>query len=360
MVLHPPIVSLKERQSLIGEWDELADRCTPAPFLRPGWISAWMQAFGSGTLEVLCARQAGVLVGVLPLRRRGRAVASPTNFHTPAFGLLAESDEARCALADAVFARRPRQVAISFLDEERRDTLALQAAAEGRGYTLVVRELMRSPYIPVQTDWDSYERRLSRNLRGDLRRTRRRLEDHDQVRIDHYGSGEDLQRLLEDVFAVESRSWKAEAKTAIVSARRTKHFYEQVMAWASERTSLSVSILRVDDQPVAMELGIVEGGVHFAIKGSYDESYRRFSPGKLLMHSVIRNAFTQGLKRVELLGAEDDYKRLWATESHLRMQLHAYIGSPLGWLQWTADVYGRPLARRAGLARLRRQWRRRR
>jgi CelD/BcsL family acetyltransferase involved in cellulose biosynthesis len=317
-----------------------------------------MQAYGSGTLEVLCARQAGVLVGVLPLRRRGRAVVSPTNFHTPAFGLLAESDEARCALADAVFARRPRHVAISFLDEHRHDTVALQAAARGRRYNVIVRELMRSPYVPVQTDWESYEQQLSRNLRGDLRRTRRRLEDQGQVSIDHYGRGEDLQKLLEDMFVVESRSWKAETGTAIVSEDRTKHFYEQVMAWASERASLSVGILRVDDQPVAMELGIEEASVHFAIKGSYDESYRRFAPGKLLMHSVIQNAFTKGLNRIELLGAEDEYKRSWATESHIRMQLHAYMRSPLGWLQWTADAYGRPLARRAGLGRLRRRWQR--
>jgi CelD/BcsL family acetyltransferase involved in cellulose biosynthesis len=357
-VLHPLIVSLNERQSLIDEWDALADRCTPAPFLRPGWISAWMQAYGSGTLELLCARQAGLLVGVLPLRRRGGAVVSPTNFHTPAFGLLAETDQARDALADAVFVRRPRQVAISFLDDQRCDTVALQAAARERRYNVVVRELMRSPYIPLQTDWESYERQLGRNLRRDLRRNWRKLEDHGEVSIDHYGSGEDLRKLLDDVFFVESRSWKAETRTAIVSEPRTKHFYEQVTAWARERASLSVSILRVDGQPVAMELGIEEASVHFAIKGSYDETYRPFSPGKLLMHAVIRNAFTKGLKRVELLGAEDQYKRLWATESHIRMQLHAYTASPIGWLQWTADAHGRPLARRAGLGRLRRRWQR--
>jgi CelD/BcsL family acetyltransferase involved in cellulose biosynthesis len=261
-------------------------------------------------------------------------------------------------LADAVFARRPRQVAIAFLDAQRHDTAALEAAARACRYNVIVRELMRSPYIPLETDWESYERQLSRHLRGDLRRTRRRLEDQGEVSIDHYESSENLGKLLEDVFVVESRSWKAEARTAIVSHPRTKHFYEEITAWASERASLSVGILRIDDRPVAMELGIEEAGVHFAIKGSYDESYSRFSPGKLLLRSVIENAFTRGLKRIELLGAEDKYKRLWATESHIRMQLHAYVGSPIGWLQWTADAYGRPLARRAGLARLRRQWRR--
>jgi CelD/BcsL family acetyltransferase involved in cellulose biosynthesis len=355
---HAPIVSLEELPSLVAEWDELADRCAPAPFLRPGWISAWTQAFGSGALEVLCARQVGALVGVLPLRRRGGAVVSPTNFHTPDFGLLAESDEARHALADAVFARRPRQVAIAFLDAQRRDTVALRAAARARRYNVIVRELMRSPYIPVETDWESYERQLSRSLKGDLRRTRRRLEEQGEVRIDHYESSEKLGRLLEDVFAVESHSWKAQARTAIVSQHKTKQFYEQITAWASERASLSVGMLRVDDEPVAMELGIEEAGVHFAVKGSYDESYRRFSPGRLLLRSVIERAFTKGLKRVELLGAEDQYKRLWAPESHLRMQLHAYAGSPIGRLQWTADAYGRPLARRAGLPRLRRHWQR--
>jgi CelD/BcsL family acetyltransferase involved in cellulose biosynthesis len=295
---------------------------------------------------------------VLPLRRRGRVLESPTNFHTPQFALLADRGDVRRALAEAAFACRPRRVSIGFLDGERPDASELLRAANAAGAHAVVRTTMRSPYVPVETDWAMFERGLSRQLLADLRRCRRRLEELGEVSVDFIDDRANPADLLKEVFAVDARSWKAETGSAIVSHENTQRFYEQVSDWAAGRGSLRVALLRVDGRPVAMELGIEEAKVHFAMKSSYDSSYHRFSPGKLLLQAVIERAFTTGLESVELLGAEDGYKRLWATHSRERMALRAYAGSAMGWLQWTAEAYGRPLARRAGLDRARRKLRR--
>ncbi len=338
---------------LLDEWDALADRCAPAPFVRPGWITAWSHAFGAGSLELLCAREAGRLVGVLPVRRRPRAVDSPTNFHTPEFGLLADHDDARRVLADSVFAFRPRRVAIGFLAADRADAATLEKTARAHGYRVEVRSAMRSPYVVIDSDWTTYERRLSRNLIGDLRRCRRRLEERGGLTITISDGRDGLEELLEQLFLVDAHSWQAAARTAIVSHKNTQQFYENVCRWAASRGSLRVSLLRVADRTVAMELGLEEAGVHFAMKSSYDQSYRRFSPGKILLHGVIESAFTGRLKRVELLGAEDRYRRLWASHTRERLNLQAYASSPVGWLEWAADIHGRKLARRAGLDRVR-------
>jgi hypothetical protein len=63
-------------------------------------------------------------------------------------------------------------------------------------------------------------------------------------------------------------------------------------------------------------------------------------------------AFAVRRTRIELLGAEPHYKRLWAPHRK-RLALPAHAGSPIGWLEWPGNAYGRPLARRAGLAQLR-------
>jgi CelD/BcsL family acetyltransferase involved in cellulose biosynthesis len=345
-------------EPLSAEWDDLADRCAPAPFMRTGWIAAWWRAFGGGTLELLCARDAGRLVGLLPLRRRSWGVDSPTNYHTLEFGMLAESDDARRALARAVFARHPGRVSIGFLSGERRDPIELQDAARAHGYRVIVDATSRSPYVPIHSDWAGYERRLSRNMRGDLRRTHRRLEEQGAISIDYSEGGEHFETLLEECFAVDARSWKAGANTAIVSHANTRQFYEHIGHWAASRGSLRLALLRVEGRPVAMQMGLEEEGVHFAIKASYDASYSRFSPGKLLMHAIVEGAFRRGLKSVELLGADEPYKQRWASHSRERLTLRAYAGSPIGWLAWRTDVHGRPLARRAGLARVRRKLRR--
>lgn len=344
----------RDLESLVTEWDGLADRCAPAPFMRPGWIRAWWQAFGSGTPEVLCARAGGQLVGLLPLRRRGRVLDSPTNFHTPGFTLLTDRDDARWALAEAVFACRPRRVSVGFI--ERSDARELERAARAVGSRVVIRTILRSPYVVIDSDWATYERRLSRQLRGDLRRCRRRLEEEGgTVSIDFIRDTERPADLLEEVFAVDASSWKAETRSSIVSHEHTRRFYEQVSRSAAARGALRVALLRVNGRALAMELGIEEAQIHFAIKSSYDAEYRRFSPGKLLLHALIEHAFVNRLQSVELLGADDPYKRLWASDSRERLVLQAYGGSPIGWLQWTTEAHGRPLAQRVNLGRVRRK-----
>jgi CelD/BcsL family acetyltransferase involved in cellulose biosynthesis len=362
IVLASPVVVRAEPagESLAREWDGLADRLGSSPFMRPGWIAAWWQAFGTGRLELLCARRSGRLVGVLPLGRRGAALRSPNKFHTPEFTILGEDDTAMRALADVAFASRPRRISIAFVDPASVAATQLGAAAVAAGYRVLRRALLSSPYVEIGTDWTTYRQRLSRNLRGDLRRCGRRLREAGEVTFEFHDGSEGLDALLRDVFAVEAHSWKAAQGTAIVSHDHVRSFYEQVVAWSAARGSLTVAILRLNDRPLATEVGLRESGVHYAIKGSYDASYARFSPGKLLFEAVLDRAFETGLERVELLGAEDPYKRAWTPHSRERDIVAAFAPSLLGSLEWVAEAHGRPLARRAGLRRLLRHRRRRR
>ncbi|HKP91255.1 MAG TPA: hypothetical protein VJT75_14925, partial [Thermoleophilaceae bacterium] len=84
---------------LRAEWDELADRTGAAPFLRAGWIEAWHGAFGLGELRTLTTRDDGRLTGILPVSARRGALVSPTDWHTPIFGPVAEDAGAGRALA---------------------------------------------------------------------------------------------------------------------------------------------------------------------------------------------------------------------------------------------------------------------
>ncbi|MDX6644421.1 MAG: hypothetical protein QOK40_148, partial [Miltoncostaeaceae bacterium] len=88
------------------EWDELADRARAAPFLRPGWVAAWVDAFG-GTPTLLAVRERGELKAVLPLVRGRALVELPANGHTPLAGPVADGAAAVAELARALLAAPP-------------------------------------------------------------------------------------------------------------------------------------------------------------------------------------------------------------------------------------------------------------
>ena len=62
---------------------------------------------------------------------------------------------------------------------------------------------------------------------------------------------------------------------------------------------------------------------------------------------MIRWAFERGLRTYEFLGADEAFKLDWTASLRDRIALHAFPRSPAGTVAWTAQSYGRPLAKRA-------------
>jgi CelD/BcsL family acetyltransferase involved in cellulose biosynthesis len=324
------------------EWEALADRLGATPFLRPGWIDAWWRAFGSGRLEFLTARRAGSLEVVLPIATRGGAARSPSNVHSPEFGLLSGDPGCAATVLDALFARRPRIVSLRFMPKREDELALLGAAARDAGYRVLVRRLERSPRVLIEGGWSAYEAGLSQNLRRDVARCRRRLEQLGRVTLDVA----DAPDRLSEAFALEGVGWKGRRKSAILSRSETVVFYTEAARWAAERGLLRLVFLSLDDRPIAVHIALEEGGAYFPLKGGYDPAFHAYSPGKLMIRATLERAFEIGLERYEFLGDADDYKVRWATAAYDRMLFQAFAPTVAGRVESAVFTHGRPLAKR--------------
>jgi CelD/BcsL family acetyltransferase involved in cellulose biosynthesis len=327
---------------LAREWDALADRCDAGPFARPGWVEAWCAAFGGGEPVTIAAHEGGRLSGLLPMVDRLGLLRSPTNAHTPAFVPVAEGTGALGALADALVARRPAAFSIGFLDRREPAVTALGDAARSAGYAVVVRHIHASPVLDLG-DVDAWEAERPRRALADLRRRMRRLREAGEVSVARTRDP----AALDDVLALEGRSWKGARGTAIAADARLRAFYGRVAGWAARRDGLRIAVLRLDGRPLAAVLALEEDGVLHLVKAGYDPAFARFSPGQLLLQDVLREAFAAQLRRVELHGADEPYKRLWTGAVRNRVALEAFAPTARGRLAHAAVTGGRSLARHA-------------
>ena len=241
----PYLFSTAEPDAVRAEWQALAERTSASPFLHPGWVEAWWRAFGRGTLELHCARSSGRLAALLPVRRASRALASLTNWHTPEASVLAESDEALLALWSAVLATRPRRVALAFLAPQQAELLQREAARAG--FAVIRRTLQLSPFVALDGEHSAYEKRLGKNLRGDLARRHRRLTGRGRVAFEvstELGTQGELEALLAQGFAVEGSGWKGAHGTAIASRPATMAFYGRSTALPSSPRRAGIRISR--------------------------------------------------------------------------------------------------------------------
>jgi CelD/BcsL family acetyltransferase involved in cellulose biosynthesis len=318
------------------EWEELARRSGAPPFLWPGWLELFSRAFGSGAPLVLAVRRGGRLAGVLPLVARGGVVESPTNWHTPEFGAVAEDDDAVRELIAGVFARRPRRASLWFLNNSRAEVEACRAAARAAGYRPAVHELERPPYVALDGDWGAFEASLPAKMRSDLRRRWRLLEKEGTPTVEVLDGRENLAALLDEGFRVEASGWKDKAGTAIISRPDTRRFYTEAAGWLAERGWLRLSFLRLDGEPLAFEYAIEHAGVYYFLKGGYDAAYGRFAPSKLLIRAVLERAFANGLKRFDFGGRRESFKLEWANGHRELVHFQGFAPSPLGMLDHAA------------------------
>ena len=338
---------------IAAEWDELADRTRAVPFVRPGWIGAWWDAFGDGALQTLTLRQGQRLAGVLPYHGDHKWLRSPTNDQTPQFGLLAENAAAANELAAAFLDRAPRRVTVALVDASGWDFAALRDGAETRGYRVLAHPVVRPPYLVVDGDWHAYEGRLAARLLRDLRRRRRRLEDNGVVTFEVADGATGLEDLLTEGFRVETSGWKAAERTAIVSRPETRRFFTEIARWASSRGSLRLAFLRLDGRALAFQFGLEEGGAYYLLKGGYDSEFHRYAPGKLLVHEMLERAFSSGLERFEFLGQPEPWKLEWTHDTRVLLLVDAFAPSLRGREQWAARYVHHSLRRLARRAKTR-------
>jgi CelD/BcsL family acetyltransferase involved in cellulose biosynthesis len=333
--------------ALADEWEALAERCNASPFHRPGWVSAWWSAFGTSSLQIASLRRSGRLVGVLPLCRNQGALRSTTNWHTPLFGPLAEDRDDAQELLRGLFGLGVRSVELAFLDEA--DRVVAMQAARASGRRLVTRALFSAPYVLLDGDWDAYEAGLSSSRRKGIRRRRRAIESEGRLsfEVDRGRSG--LDGLLGEAFSVETSGWKGARGTAIASCPDTREFYAAVARWAAAKGWLRLGFLRLDGRPLAVDIALEHAGTWYSLKSGYDEAYRRFAPGVLLLDAELRHCFSSGLARFELMGPADAFKLEWASGVAPQMWLQAFAPSPAGCAEgaWVmARERARPLVKR--------------
>jgi len=332
---------------LASEWDDLADRMDAAPFLRPGWFEAWWAAFGTGELELVALRRGEQLVAVLPLTRWRGGFRSPTNDHTPRFGPLVKDREAASDLARALLARKPRALRMEYIDSSSTGVSELRDQARKANYRLLEREWERPPYVAIDGTWEEYQRALEGKIRRDLARRRRRLADEGRVELDIRNGVDHLPELLNEGWALEPSGWKSREGTAVRSRPETQAFYTALADWAARRGILRLSFLRVGSRSVAFQYGLEDAGVYYFLKGGYDQGFRSFAPGKLLVQALLERAFEENLTRFEFLGADDRFKLDWTSTRHNLTLFEAFAPSAAGLLGWATEAYGRPTAKKA-------------
>jgi CelD/BcsL family acetyltransferase involved in cellulose biosynthesis len=194
-------------------------------------------------------------------------------------------------------------------------------------------ELSPGPYLALPEATGTAEAALahvSSKLLGDLRRQRRKLETDvsEPLRLERIARPQRTD--LERFYDLERSGWKGAEGTAIACDPATRSFYDQVAESAAGFGYFSLYSLDSGGRRLAMHYGLEHNGRFHLLKPAFDESFRTYSPGNLIVEEVVRDAVERGLREVDLMTDSEPWKTRWSTGDRHFCDCYVFRG-PARW-----------------------------
>lgn len=358
------ITDATEFAALESSWNATARLvATPSIFLRHEWFAAaWAWRQNDADLELLTAREGDRLAAVLPLIRlaspRNRRLELLTVPDTQLADMIAAPGEVE-AVAEA-FARELGHrsdwdtLRLDYLPP--RGTIAATLVPALRRHGLDVDEQARTgnPFIALDGTWNDYYNTRTRSLKKALNLAANRLRRTGPVRIEWLASDTADEpafvRALDTAIDISRRSWKRSTGNAL-DRPGPQSFIRALSAAAYREGWASIWLLYVDQQPLAMEYQLIDGGVVRALRADFDADCEEISPGSHLFGKLLERLFDRGFARYCMGPGDNAYKKRWTERSDPLHRVIVFNRTVRGRWAWLRDVRLKP-ALRAARARL--------
>jgi CelD/BcsL family acetyltransferase involved in cellulose biosynthesis len=326
--------------SLEDLWNALGSGLS-SPMQHFSWTAAALETVcASDRLRVVLLRQ-GASAALAPLARSPRwlpvlCMVGVSRLGEPVDFLY--SDEAALDALAAALCRAGDPLCLEHLLDDTRVLPALRRAYAGRGW-IRVDPMNACPVVPLHAGWQDPFTQFNAGRRSDFRRSQRHAEKHGSVSYEILSPAPgEVDGLLDEAYAVESRSWKGHAGTDLLTDRPLGDFYRRVARSASERGDLRIAFMRIDGRAVAMQVMVEHARRLWLLKIGYDEAFARCSAGNLLMLEAIGHAAQRGLVACEFLGSAEAWTRLWTEQVRQQVKIRVYPYNLRGALFFAADA----------------------
>jgi CelD/BcsL family acetyltransferase involved in cellulose biosynthesis len=289
-------------------WQRWRDLTRDAPpFLAPEFfVLVRPLADGDGALLAGAWRD-GVMIGALPLIRRGRTLHTLSTECSPEYDYRGTREGLDAIWAALRADRRWDELVLDSVPEGSMLATRLPIMARATGYRAVLRPRKRHRYLVLP----GFEARMSPKFRTNLERCARKA------------GGIALERLVtptqadvDQAMAIEAMAWKAAVGTSMSSAARVAHVYRVLARLWGRRGRAALSFLRAGGERIAVLFAVEDDHTLYALKIGYDPAHANVSPGHLLVWKVAAEAEARGLRELNFVGHEDDWKRKWTELAH--------------------------------------------
>lgn len=184
--------------------------------------------------------------------------------------------------------------------------------------------------VSVDKSWADFQNLKNRNFRRRFKRIEQQLDNSGKWQILLFENEDNEPEVIQKILAIEKSSWKQNWRTQHGSPIDE----ELLNVWEGSVFAVrtypdfrrSVWFLELNGQTIAYTLVVQYKGKAYTFKTSFDNQYRRLSPGIYLKNVVLRDLFNSGRIKVIDFMTNLPFQERW-THNHLsRFEFHLSKG----------------------------------
>ncbi|MFC7694312.1 GNAT family N-acetyltransferase [Paeniroseomonas aquatica] len=330
------VSSFDDMQIHLAAWDQLALTAKQdIPILFPGWVDAFFRYRLTPCQRWFCsfAYNGHDLLGVLPiivtphrfLGEHGAILRTPFDGPTtPSGDILLSPDHAGPvlrALLSEIRVQVPAHLGIDFYRVRQNSPLwgALKNAAPA--YIAIHGVAHVHHLVDLTKGYDAYFAGLG-NLRRNLKRYRKRLDDKGKVSLLLGEASIFSEDMPEQFFRLEASGWKGREKSAIATDASQVAFYKALFNNFAEKGRLEWHTLTIEGRLIAAGMGLRGREALMLPKIAFDEEFADCAPGTLLTEAVNKDAYSRVQLREINYMSDAAWHRNWHMEEDTYQDLH--------------------------------------
>ena len=335
-----------------SEWDQLPESADVL-FAQAGADSIffsrpWFENLASHALEdgqsmlLACVIDGDRVLAILPLMTQGgEHLRALGHLYTSLYTLLLAEhgrQEILACLTDGLSRLPVDSLRLTPVADDDNRLHQLQQAMESSGYSCFRNFRFYNWVHRLQGEsFADYMAARPSKVRNTIARKQRKLEREHGYNIRLF-TGDDLHQGMADYDAVYNASWKA------------RELFGDFVNGLAERLSgqgwLRLAVLYIAGKPAAAQFWFVAHGKASIFKLAYDETWKRYSPGSILIHYLMEHVIdTDQVEEIDFLTGNDAYKQDWMSERRERWGLYCarprlpkgtagrWIDTVKGWMQ---------------------------
>lgn len=179
--------------------------------------------------------------------------------------------------------------------------------------------------VRIKGGWDDYYRSVSKGLKQDIRTAHNKFKLLGEISFETYNENT-LDELLDVLFALHKKRHIYKIGQSLFEREANRDFFYDLALAFTRLGWADISALKINNRIISAVFAFKYNGVFYYWVPAFDPEVIKYSPGKVHIHTLLKNCFEQNFKEFDFMRGDEEYKFKWANNTLNNYELKVYRG----------------------------------